>query len=430
MNKKAKLLALSLSFMLMSFTCACTSGEKADKHLVDSNGKKAQVATADVEDSGEENDYEDYEQDEEEGSVDSSDSFDNSREQQARSNYAKDNYLHSSPKRTQSASLAPRGFGQYQIYDQQANMPVVTLQVPRGWQASSQVKWGQFGYSLCIYEALFTDPSSGVGVGYCSGVTSARQHGIQSSELLNNPKKYGQLFANDIKKYAHMNQNVKLTSAELVSGSAEANQLAAQLKNQGGNCLARTFVAKYDFQRNNQPWVAMLTADVILQEISFAYGPTNHNEWVLNLVSYIYPKNNAESVIKIGKQIIASAVVNQQWQQYLASVTNGTVSQHNNQFQQQQQAVRQNQQDISDMLSDSYQQRSASQDRISQGWSEAIRGESSHANPYDSSSTVTTSNNYNHGWANSNGEVINTGNSNFNPNTSSDYNSSEWTQIK
>ena len=82
------------------------------------------------------------------------------------------------------------------------------------------------------------------------------------------------------------------------------------------------------------------------------------------------------------------------------------------------------------MLSDSYQQRSASQDRISQGWSEAIRGESSHSNPYDSSSTVTTSNNYNHGWANSNGEVINTDDSNFNPNTSSDYNSTEWTQIK
>ncbi len=206
--------------------------------------------------------------------------------------------------------------------------------------------------------------------------------------------------------------------------------MAAQLKNQGGNCLAKKFVAKYDFQRNNQPWGAMLTADVILQEVSFAYGPTTHSEWVLNLVSYIYPKNNAESVIKIGKQIVASAVPNPQWQQYLANVTNGTVAQHNNQFQQQQQAVRQNQQDISDMLSDSYQQRSASQDRVSQGWSEAIRGESSHSNPYDSSSTVTTSNSYNHGWANSNGEVINTDNSNFNPNTSSDYNSNEWTQIK
>ncbi len=430
MNKNAKLLALSLSFMLMSFTCACTSGDKADKHLVDSNGKKAQVATADVEDSGEENDYEDYEQDEEEGSVDNSDSFDNSREQQARSNYAKGNYLHSSPKRTQSASLAPRGFGQYQIYDQQANMPVVTLQVPRGWQASSQVKWGQFGYSLCIYEALFSDPVSGVGVSYCSGVAAPRQSSMQTSELLNNPKKYGQLFSGDIQKYARLNKSVKLVSADLLPASSEAQQLASQLKSQGGNCFAKQLVIKYDFNKNNQPWGAMLTADVVLQEVGFAYGPTYHTEWLLNLTSYIYPKNNAESVIKLGKQIIASAIPNPQWQQHLANVTNGTVAQQNNQFQQQQQTVRQNQQDISDMIGDSYQQRSASQDRISQGWGEAIRGESSQTNPYDSSSTVTTSNSYNHGWVNSNGEVINTDDSNFNPNVSSDYNSSEWTQIK
>ncbi len=425
MNKNAKLLAFTLSFMFMGLICACTSGDKAENHLAASQGQKAQVATAAAEDYDEGSDYEDYEQNEDDEVMESAAS---EFSQPGRGSKVRKNSL--ANQNSRSASLAPRGFGQYQIYDQQANMPVVTLQVPRGWQASSQVKWGQFGYSLCIYEALFCDPSSGVGVGYCSGVTSACQNGIQSSELLNNPKKYGQLFANDIKKYAHINQNVKLVSAELVAGSAEANQLASQLKNQGGNCLSRQFVAKYDFQKNNQPWGAMLTADVIWQEVSFAYGPTAHNEWLLNLVSYIYPKNNAESVIKIGKQIIASAVPNPQWQQYLANVTNGTVSQHNNQFQQQQQAVRQNQQDISDMLSDSYQQRSASQDRVSQGWSEAIRGESSHSNPYDSSSTVTTSNSYNHGWANNSGEVINTDDSNFNPNTSSNYNSTEWTQIK
>jgi len=421
MNKNAKLLALTLSFMLMGLTCACTSGDKAENHLAASQGQKAKALSTDVEEAEDS----DYEADEDGEAIERAVS---EFAQSDRSSKLHKNSLVN--QKSRSASLASRGFGQYQIYDQQANMPVVTLQVPRGWQASSQVKWGQFGYSLCIYEALFSEPNSGVGVGYCSGVATNRPNGIQSSELLNNPKKYGQLFTDDIKKYAHINQNVKLVSAELVSGSAEANQLAAQLKNQGGNCLAKKFVAKYDFQRNNQPWGAMLTADVILQEVSFAYGPTTHSEWVLNLVSYIYPKNNAESVIKIGKQIVASAVPNPQWQQYLANVTNGTVAQHNNQFQQQQQAVRQNQQDISDMLSDSYQQRSASQDRVSQGWSEAIRGESSHSNPYDSSSTVTTSNSYNHGWANSNGEVINTDNSNFNPNTSSDYNSNEWTQIK
>ncbi|HBM95956.1 TPA: hypothetical protein DD394_00040, partial [bacterium UBP9_UBA11836] len=269
MNKNAKLLALTLSFMLMGLTCACTSGDKAENHLAASQGQKAKALSTDVEEA-EDSDYEtNYEADEDGEAIERAVS---EFAQSDRSSKLHKNSLVN--QKSRSASLASRGFGQYQIYDQQANMPVVTLQVPRGWQASSQVKWGQFGYSLCIYEALFSEPNSGVGVGYCSGVATNRPNGIQSSELLNNPKKYGQLFTDDIKKYAHINQNVKLVSAELVSGSAEANQLAAQLKNKGGNCLAKKFVAKYDFQRNNQPWGAMLTADVILQEVSFAYGPT------------------------------------------------------------------------------------------------------------------------------------------------------------
>ena len=414
--------------MLMGLTCACTSSNKTSTGLATLEGEKNQVAAVRAEDI-DENDYEDgYEADEED---ENEEVVEQTLSKSAQSGHKVRPYKNSaSNKITHSASLASRGFGQYQIYDQQTKMPVVTLQVPRGWQASSQVKWGQFGYSLCIYEALFSDPVSGVGVSYCSGVAAPRQSSMQTSELLNNPKKYGQLFSGDIQKYARLNKSVKLVSADLLPASSEAQQLASQLKSQGGNCLAKQLVIKYDFNKNNQPWGAMLTADVVLQEVGFAYGPTYHTEWLLNLTSYIYPKNNAESVIKLGKQIIASAVPNPQWQQHLANVTNGTVAQQNNQFQQQQQTVRQNQQDISDMIGDSYQQRSASQDRISQGWGEAIRGESSQTNPYDSSSTVTTSNSYNHGWANSNGEVINTDDSNFNPNVSSDYNSSEWTQIK
>lgn len=428
MNKNVKLFALTLSFMLMGLTCACTSSNKTSTGLATLKGEKNQVAAVRAEDI-DENDYEDdYEVDEED---ENEEVVEQTLSKSAQSGHKVRPYKNSaSNKITHSASLASRGFGQYQIYDQQTKMPVVTLQVPRGWQASSQVKWGQFGYSLCIYEALFSDPVSGVGVSYCSGVAAPRQSSMQTSELLNNPKKYGQLFSGDIQKYARLNKSVKLVSADLLPASSEAQQLASQLKSQGGNCFAKQLVIKYDFNKNNQPWGAMLTADVVLQEVGFAYGPTYHTEWLLNLTSYIYPKNNAESVIKLGKQIIASAIPNPQWQQHLANVTNGTVAQQNNQFQQQQQTVRQNQQDISDMIGDSYQQRSASQDRISQGWSEAIRGESSQTNPYDSSSTVTTSNSYNHGWANSNGEVINTDDSNFNPNVSSDYNSSEWTQIK
>lgn len=419
MNKNAKLLALTLSFMFLGLTCACSLADKDERQAGLSKQEAAKIAVMEAEDTDEEDAAEaDYDTSYEEGEEEFTEEPTHKVAKPARQN-----------KFAKPASLASKGFGQYQVYDQQARMPMITFKVPRGWKATSEVKWGSFGYSLFMYEVRFSDPNSGIGISYCSGASGARQGAMNSAEILNNPKKYGQSFVNGIKDYVQINGPVNLVSAQLVPMSTDNNPLWAQIKAQGGNCLARQLVCKYDFKKNNQPWGAMLTGNVFLQEVSFAYGPTSHVEWLLDLTSYIYPKSEAEPTIKLGKQIIASAVPNPQWQQYLANVTNGAIAQQNSQFQQQQQSIRQSQQDISDMLSDSYQQRSASQDRINQGWSETIRGESSHTNPYDSSSTVNTSNNYNHGWANSSGDVINTDDSNFNPNTAPDYNG-DWTQIK
>ena len=429
MNKNAKFLALTLSFMFLGLTCACSLGDKEGQQAAISEQEAAQIAAMEAEDA-DEADYETNDNDQDDEEEFAEEAARNVVKPKRQNNKAIGQYRATGHNKiAQSASLASRGFGQYQVYDQQAGMPMITFKVPRGWQATSEVKWVRFGYSLFTYEVRFSDPNSGIGISYFSGVSGARDGAMNSAEILNNPKKYGQSFVGGIKDYVRINGPVNLVSAELVPMSTDNNPLWAQIKAQGGNCLARQLVCKYDFKKNNQPWGAMVTANVFLQEMSFAYGPTSHVEWVLDLTSYIYPKSEAEPTIKLGKQIVASAVPNPQWQQYLANVTNGVVAQQNSQFQQQQQSIRQSQQDISDMLSDSYQQRSASQDRISQGWSEAIRGESSHTNPYDSSSTVNTSNNYNHGWANSNGNVINTDDSNFNPNTAPGYNG-DWTQIK
>ncbi|MGM9992663.1 MAG: hypothetical protein ACI376_07465 [Candidatus Bruticola sp.] len=322
----------------------------------------------------------------------------------------------------------PSSFATYQLYDPTAKLSVLSLKVPRNWLARSEVRWGQFGYSLAIYEALFRDPKSGITMSLNSGICAQGAGSWKQAALYTNPRKLGQIFIKDLNRFG-FKENIKLISASLKELDSKRTQMIRRMSAGQAQPLIKEFVAKYEFTKNGRPWESTMTACLFLDDIQFAFGPKMHSEGLFDIISCTSPKSEAGKAVKICRQIMSSAVNNPQWQQYLAQATNAASARQNAQFQQQQQAYRQNQQDISDMLSDSYNKRSASQDRTSQGWSEAIRGQSSHSNPYNPSSNVETSNRYNHAWVNRSGDVVNTDNSNFNPNVSPSYNG-DWTQIK
>jgi len=87
--------------------------------------------------------------------------------------------------------------------------------------------------------------------------------------------------------------------------------------------------------------------------------------------------------------------------------------------------VSQTSSEISDMMMDTYQQRQDTMDRISERFSQAIRGVDEYHDPYEGRG-VELPGGYGHAWANPLGEYILTDDPNFNPNIGSDL---DWQQM-
>jgi hypothetical protein len=81
--------------------------------------------------------------------------------------------------------------------------------------------------------------------------------------------------------------------------------------------------------------------------------------------------------------------------------------------------------DIRNIQNETYQRRQESQDRLSEKWSQTIRGVETFRNP-STGETVELSNRYGNAWSNGKGEYVLTESPSFNPNTVSNEN---WTQL-
>jgi len=87
--------------------------------------------------------------------------------------------------------------------------------------------------------------------------------------------------------------------------------------------------------------------------------------------------------------------------------------------------ITKNSEEIRQMYSDSYKQRCESQDRISQSFSEYIRGVDTYKNPYEDR-PVQLPSGYNDAWVNSQGEYILSAQAGFDPNVGS---TTEWRRM-
>jgi hypothetical protein len=89
------------------------------------------------------------------------------------------------------------------------------------------------------------------------------------------------------------------------------------------------------------------------------------------------------------------------------------------------QTITRNREEIRRMYGDSYRQRQASQDRISQSWSEHIRGVETYQNPFDGR-PVQLPGGYSQAWVNARGEYLLTNQAGFNPNVGD---TTEWRRM-
>ena len=88
--------------------------------------------------------------------------------------------------------------------------------------------------------------------------------------------------------------------------------------------------------------------------------------------------------------------------------------------------ITRNSEEIRQMFADSYKQQQESQDRISQSWSETIRGVNTYKNPYEDR-PVELPSGYDHAWVNAKGEYLLTNEMGLDPNVGD---TTEWRKME
>jgi hypothetical protein len=156
---------------------------------------------------------------------------------------------------------------------------------------------------------------------------------------------------------------------------------------------------------------------------------TNTNWYVDYIFSFKSEKGKLEGNSKIFQTIVYSFKKNPIWfskyNQVVEYLIKSQIQQIHNTGQLSR-IISQTSNEISDMMMDSYNKREAVNDKISENFSNYIRGVEVYNDPSDNK-TVELPSGYNNAWINKNGEYIVTDNPNYNPNVETNQ---SWEQLE
>ncbi|MBN1140989.1 MAG: hypothetical protein JXB25_04205 [Deltaproteobacteria bacterium] len=182
---------------------------------------------------------------------------------------------------------------------------------------------------------------------------------------------------------------------------------------------------KIEYQLQGQRMVEELTATVSFMIAYFQgmYGQIPAITWIPNVKAFRAPRERMEDEARLFKIMMGSYRENPNWAvagtRLAATITREQLRQQQAIFNRMQQ-IRRTQSEVDDMIMDSYQRRSAAQDRIFDNYSEAIRGVDSYRDPVNDWK-VELPTGMNNAWTNGSDYVFSE-RSDFNPNIGGNQN--------
>ncbi|MBQ7567518.1 hypothetical protein IJT17_01795, partial [bacterium] len=319
----------------------------------------------------------------------------------------------------------------FSLVDQGTNLVVESYKLPAGWKGTGQVLRPPM--KNITWQSIFVHPQVG-SVGFRNFSTSYDGVGpYRSSPILQNNNIATGLLS-DLRQFLNM-QNVKVVSSSLSPHNTPENQQTIQfMKSKVAPSLRANFTplqyhAVVSMTCNGQPYKGDLISNLLCWEYT-AGRVTLHGISIQNSYGVVAPASQLPQEQKSVLGILASRQENPQWVQYGMQYTAQQNQQNNAHYDRMNQIVQDKNNYISNVQQHMNQSNAATMDRVRQGQHEMITETTDIANPYNPGYTVTTDNNYNHAWTNSNGEVINTDSTLYNPNSDQDLNGVDWTQIK
>ena len=334
------------------------------------------------------------------------------------------------------------GGSTFALTDQATNMEVEYYNLPAGWQGTGRVLRNPM--QNLYWQSYFMHPQTGsVGFRFFSVTT----HG--TGPYRNSPILRNDMLATSILQDVQTCMNMPLQNIKVVSSgftphdTPENREIIQYLKSQSAAGIETTYAplqyhAVVSMNCNGQPYKADIISNLLCYEQSVAKAMVRssaprimlHHVNVQNSYGVVAPASQLQQEKKSVLAILASRRDNQQWAQYGLQYNSQQAQQQNAHMDRMNQIVQDKNNHISNIQQQMQQSNAATMDRVRQGQHEMITETTDIANPLSPGTAVTTDNNFNHAWTNSQGQVINTDSTLYNPNSDQDLNGVEWTQIK
>lgn len=331
-------------------------------------------------------------------------------------------------------AAAPQGalkFTRYSIKDPGINnIEAISFLIPEGWKAQGEIKWYPDFSVLANLQMTVTDSKSGAQIQYLplQNFTWVEHPVVPMQEGSNY---MGNIVYRPIRDVAEfikvmfMPQALPHLKGAQQIKTEELPKIAELVsKAWGGQSQVKASRVRYEFEREGKAW----EEDVYVVLVIGA-GPEITIWSDTSAYSFRAPKGELDKLTPIMTTTVTTAKMSQDWYSgymYVQQLFMNRMNQGIKNAAAISATVTKNSEEIRQMFSDSYKQRQESQDRISRGYSEYIRGVETYQNPYESR-PVQLPSGYKDAWVNANGEYLMSAQAGFDPNVGSNV---EWRRME
>ena len=309
------------------------------------------------------------------------------------------------------------------------NIEAVSFLVPSGWKVEGGIKWFPDYSILANLLMRISDPKTGAVIEFLpvQNFTWLTQMVVQMQPGTNYLGNILWQPVTDVPRFIqlfYMPQTLRhLQGARVVARDDLPKHAAEVARSFGGHSTVISARIRYEYQLGGRPWEESVHCTLVYTNWQLGTLWSVHSAY-----SFRAPKGQLDRLTPMMNTTVSSARLSPEWYggyMYVQKLFQDRMNQSIRNAAAISATITRNSEEIRKMYSESYRQRSESQDRISQSFSEYVRGVETYKNPYEGR-PVQLPSGYSDAWVNARGEYLLSNNAGFNPNVGD---TTEWRRM-
>jgi hypothetical protein len=309
------------------------------------------------------------------------------------------------------------------------NIEAVSFLIPSGWKAEGGVQWFPDYSILANLLMRISDPQTGATIEFLpiQNFTWLTQMVVPMQPGTNYLGNILWQPITDVSQFIqvfYLPQALRHLQGARVVARDDLPKLAAEVaRSFGGQSSVRSARVRYEYPQAGRPWEECVYCTLVYTNWQMGTLWSVHSAY-----SFRAPKGQLDRLTPVMNTTVSSARLSPEWYggyMYVQKLFQDRMNQSIKNAAAISATITRNSEEIRRMFSESYRQRSESQDRIHQRFSEYIRGVETYKNPYEDR-PVQLPSGYGEAWVNARGEYLLSNEAGFNPNVGD---TTEWRRM-